>query len=135
MSIVPTDVSVQTMIGRASDIDSHALSGPGLELSVLIPVFNEVDNVEPLHTEIDAVLRPSGRRYELIFVDDGSTDGTASGSTRFSGRIPNTSESCCSAAIVARQLRYRPHSIRHAGRFSSRSTATVKMTQPISPGS
>jgi glycosyltransferase involved in cell wall biosynthesis len=45
-------------------------------LSVLIPVYNEVDNVEPLHAELDAVLRPSGSSYELIFVDDGSTDGT-----------------------------------------------------------
>jgi glycosyltransferase involved in cell wall biosynthesis len=48
-----------------------------VDLSVLIPVFNEVDNVGPLHEELDAVLRPSGRSYELIFVDDGSTDGTA----------------------------------------------------------
>jgi glycosyltransferase involved in cell wall biosynthesis len=48
-----------------------------LDLSVLIPVFNEVDNVEPLHAELDKVLRPSGARYELIFVNDGSTDGTA----------------------------------------------------------
>jgi glycosyltransferase involved in cell wall biosynthesis len=47
------------------------------DLSVLVPVFNEVDNVGPLHGELDAVLRPLGLRYELIFVDDGSADGTA----------------------------------------------------------
>ena len=47
-----------------------------IDLSVLIPVFNEVDNVEPLHAELDAVLRGRSSRYELIFVDDGSTDGT-----------------------------------------------------------
>ncbi len=47
-----------------------------IDLSVLIPVFNEVDNVEPLHAELDAVLRPLRLDYELIFVDDGSTDGT-----------------------------------------------------------
>jgi glycosyltransferase involved in cell wall biosynthesis len=47
-----------------------------IDLSVLIPVFNEVDNVEPLHAELDAVLRDRSSRYELIFVDDGSTDGT-----------------------------------------------------------
>jgi glycosyltransferase involved in cell wall biosynthesis len=51
--------------------------GDRVDLSVLVPVFNEVDNVTPLFEELDAVLRPSGRRYELIFVDDGSTDGTA----------------------------------------------------------
>ncbi len=47
-----------------------------IDVSVLIPVYNEVDNVEPLHVELDAVLRKSPWRYELIFVDDGSTDGT-----------------------------------------------------------
>jgi glycosyltransferase involved in cell wall biosynthesis len=49
---------------------------PSLDLSVLIPVYNESENVAPLHAEIDAVLRPTGLRYEVIFVDDGSTDGT-----------------------------------------------------------
>ncbi len=48
-----------------------------LDLSVLIPVYNEVDNVEPLHDELDAVLCDRPIRYELIFVNDGSTDGTA----------------------------------------------------------
>jgi glycosyltransferase involved in cell wall biosynthesis len=42
----------------------------------LIPVFNEVHNVEPLHAELDAVLPARSSAYELIFVDDGSTDGT-----------------------------------------------------------
>ena len=50
---------------------------PAIDLSILIPVYNEVDNVGPLHAELDAVLRGSGLRYELIFVDDGSKDGTA----------------------------------------------------------
>ncbi|MGE3818203.1 MAG: glycosyltransferase family 2 protein [Isosphaeraceae bacterium] len=49
---------------------------PGRDLSVLVPVYNEVDNVAPLHEELDRVLKPLGLRYELIFVDDGSTDGT-----------------------------------------------------------
>lgn len=47
-----------------------------LDLSILIPVYNEVDNVEPLHAEIDATLRGLGVTYEIIFVDDGSLDGS-----------------------------------------------------------
>ena len=47
-----------------------------LDLSVLIPVYNEVQNVGPLHAELDATLRGSGLRYEIIFIDDGSTDGS-----------------------------------------------------------
>lgn len=53
--------------------ETHAAT---IDLSVLVPVYNETDNVEPLHAELDAVLSPSGKSYELIFVDDGSTDGT-----------------------------------------------------------
>jgi glycosyltransferase involved in cell wall biosynthesis len=47
-----------------------------LDLSVLIPVFNEVESVERLHAELVAALGPLALGYELIFVDDGSTDGT-----------------------------------------------------------
>jgi dolichol-phosphate mannosyltransferase len=48
----------------------------GLDVSVVIPVCNEQDNVEPLAREIHAAL--AGRYvFETIFVDDGSTDGTA----------------------------------------------------------
>jgi dolichol-phosphate mannosyltransferase len=46
------------------------------ELSVVVPVHDEVDNVIPLAQEVGDALE--GRiDYELIFVDDGSTDGTA----------------------------------------------------------
>jgi len=46
-----------------------------MDISVVIPVCNEVDNVGPLAREIVAALRD--REFEIIFVDDGSTDGTA----------------------------------------------------------
>jgi glycosyltransferase involved in cell wall biosynthesis len=55
----------------------HATTAGPVDLSVLVPVYNEVDNVEPLHAELDATLRPGPWSYELIFVNDGSTDGTA----------------------------------------------------------
>src|SRR4051812_22219141 len=48
------------------------------DLSILVPVFNEAGNVVELHRELDRVLRDHPGGYELIFVDDGSTDGTAS---------------------------------------------------------
>lgn len=47
-----------------------------MDLSVVVPVFNEVENVEALHREIDATLAASGLEYEVLFVDDGSSDGT-----------------------------------------------------------
>ncbi|PYO24611.1 MAG: glycosyltransferase [Candidatus Rokuibacteriota bacterium] len=47
-----------------------------LELSVVVPMFNEVDNVPLLWGELEAALAKMGRRAEIVFVDDGSTDGS-----------------------------------------------------------
>ena len=47
-----------------------------MDLSVVIPLFNERDNLEPLHGEIDRVLSSIGCSYEILFVDDGSIDGS-----------------------------------------------------------
>lgn len=47
-----------------------------MELSVVIPVYNEEENVEPLIQEIIGVLQPLGKHYEIVVVDDGSKDDT-----------------------------------------------------------
>ncbi len=49
-----------------------------VELSVVIPAYNEEENVELCYEEIKEALDPLGRSYEIIFVDDGSTDSTFS---------------------------------------------------------
>ena len=46
------------------------------ELSVVIPVHDEQDNVEPLYEALTSSLEELGRTYEVIVVDDGSTDDT-----------------------------------------------------------
>lgn len=46
-------------------------------LSIIIPVYNEEDNVLPLHRKITEALDSMGQPYEVIIVDDGSTDNTA----------------------------------------------------------
>ena len=47
------------------------------EISVVVPVFNEEDNVEKLHTKIKEECAKLGRTFEIIFINDGSTDRTA----------------------------------------------------------
>ena len=47
-----------------------------MELSVVVPLFDEEDNVEPLHAELTVAVRGQVVDYELIFVDDGSRDET-----------------------------------------------------------
>ena len=44
------------------------------DISIVIPVYNEEDNIKPLSAELREVLSALGRSYEIIFVDDGSRD-------------------------------------------------------------
>lgn len=49
---------------------------PMPEISVLFPVYNEAQNLERLHTEVTEAMDAFGRPYEMVAVDDGSTDGS-----------------------------------------------------------
>ena len=55
-------------------------------ISVVVPVKDEAGNVGPLAREIAAAL--AGEAHEIIFIDDGSTDGTQEALTRLKGEIP-----------------------------------------------
>ena len=52
------------------------LPGSPLDLSIVVPVYNEEENLPLLWPEIREVLDPTGLRYEIVFVDDGSSDGS-----------------------------------------------------------
>ncbi len=47
------------------------------ELSVLVPVYNEVESLQQLHREISEGCRAAVAEYEIVFVDDGSSDGSS----------------------------------------------------------
>ncbi|HHS97622.1 MAG TPA: glycosyltransferase [Chloroflexi bacterium] len=49
---------------------------PALDLSIVMPVYNEAGNLPLLHAELRSVLDRLGRSYEILAVDDGSTDGS-----------------------------------------------------------
>jgi len=47
-----------------------------VDISIVVPIYNEEDNIEALHEAVTAALAGSGLDYELILVDDGSSDGS-----------------------------------------------------------
>jgi glycosyltransferase involved in cell wall biosynthesis len=47
-----------------------------IEVSVVLPVLDEVESLGVLHRELTEALRRLGRSYEILFVDDGSRDGS-----------------------------------------------------------
>ena len=47
-----------------------------LDLSIVIPLYNERENVRPLHAALTEALTPLGKSYEIIMVNDGSQDGS-----------------------------------------------------------
>src|SRR5215213_11186679 len=46
------------------------------DVSVFLPVFNEEPTLLPLHAKLDEALKSLGRSAEIVYVDDGSTDGS-----------------------------------------------------------
>ncbi|HVO24266.1 MAG TPA: glycosyltransferase, partial [Candidatus Margulisiibacteriota bacterium] len=46
------------------------------DLSVVVPIFNEAENIRLLHERVSKTLAEMGRTYEVWYVDDGSADGS-----------------------------------------------------------
>ena len=59
------------------------------DISVVVPFRDEERNVLPLHEQLTAAITPLGISYELIFVDDGSEDGTFARLMDLSARDPH----------------------------------------------
>src|SRR5689334_7609489 len=71
--------STQSEIEDSSDYSlgtvAEQVSGP--ELSVVIPVYNELENIPFLYERLTGVLDDAKLDFEIVFVDDGSTDNSA----------------------------------------------------------
>ena len=64
--------------------------GPELppELSIVVPLYNEAESLPALVEQLLAALRPLGRSFELVLVDDGSSDGTAAVLRQLAAQTP-----------------------------------------------
>src|SRR6266850_1753360 len=62
---------------------------PGtLDLSAVVPVYNEAENLPPLLDELRAALDGTARSWEIILVDDASNDGSTGIINEAAGRDP-----------------------------------------------
>ena len=63
-----------TLTRKSAYAEAREMDSP--EISVFLPVFDEEPNLRPLHAKLDEALGKLGRTAEIIYVDDGSTDGS-----------------------------------------------------------
>ncbi len=61
---------------KTQPVSIRKASGDRPDISVFLPVLNEEPNLRPLHQKLDSALAQLGRSAEIIYVDDGSTDGS-----------------------------------------------------------
>ena len=67
-----------TQYNSTEHIFSPITSEEKIDVSVVIPLFNEIENLSQLHSQLTSALNTLDRSSEIILIDDGSTDGTFS---------------------------------------------------------
>src|SRR5437588_5367787 len=90
------------------------------DLSVVVTVYNEADTIGPLYRRTVETLEPGAHSYELIFVDDGSTDATFSVLERLHDADPRV-------RVVRFKRNFGQHPAMHAGLVRARGPIVVTM--------
>src|SRR6266568_4809640 len=93
---------------------------PAPDVSIVVTVFNEAASVDELYRRTIAALDPGPRTFELIFVDDGSTDGTFAALERLHGGDPRV-------RAVRFKRNFGQHPAMHAGLSRARGDVVVTM--------
>jgi len=102
----------------AGSADPAAAAAP--EVTVVVPVLNEEATVEPLYDGIVTTLQAAGIPAELIFIDDGSTDGTFAILARLHDADPRV-------RVVSFKRNFGQHPAMHAGIARARGRIVVTM--------
>jgi glycosyltransferase involved in cell wall biosynthesis len=69
-------------------MEQNKTSKSTVDVSIIVPLYNEEENVEPLYREIAEVIDAQPLNYEVIFIDDGSSDRTAARMREVAGADP-----------------------------------------------
>ncbi len=109
-------------IGQETLPAPHAVDPdvPAPSISVVIPVYNEGQRLRELYTRTAATLDEEARTFELIFVDDGSTDGTFAELEQLHGEDSRV-------RAVRLKRNFGQHAAMHAGLVRSRGEILVTM--------
>jgi glycosyltransferase involved in cell wall biosynthesis len=70
------DEQEETLMRERASVNADGGGVDVPDISVFLPVYNEEPNLRPLHAKMDEALAKLGRTAEIIYVDDGSTDGS-----------------------------------------------------------
>jgi glycosyltransferase involved in cell wall biosynthesis len=73
---VPPAMNMRSNGGIGAASPAAAVPAGSLDLSIIVPLFNEEESVAPLYQQLLAVLGPLGKSFEIIFINDGSSDGS-----------------------------------------------------------
>jgi undecaprenyl-phosphate 4-deoxy-4-formamido-L-arabinose transferase len=106
----------EAVAGR-DDVEAQT---PAPDVSVVVTLYNEVDCVEELYRRALAALEPGPHSFELIFVDDGSTDGTFAALERIHDADPRV-------RAVRFKRNFGQHPAMHAGLSRARGDVLVTM--------
>ncbi len=77
-------------------------------VSVVVPIYNEIETIPLLYQSLHNVLAGLGREYEILFVDDGSTDGST-------GRLKEIAAQDSHAKVIEFRRNYGQTAAMHAG--------------------
>src|SRR5919205_1830061 len=109
-----------TAADEATVSATTAEPGAAPEISLFLPVLNEEPNLRPLNAKIDEALARLGRTAEIIYVDDGSTDGSLEALRELSRRDPRV-------RVVALRRNYGQTAAMAAGIDAARGKVLIPM--------